>query len=270
MASATSCEPSSWTPARPSATAGIAPGSPPPSTTPYGDRLVGVPPAASSSATVGEPRPGHERDARRRVVGGEQRLELARVVERLGQRVDDPARVGVGDGEVAVQVGVTVGRDLSRPRRGVMPAHLAQDGVDQSGRAAADAGAHEVDARRDRGMVGHPHREQLVDAQAQHVAYLGLELGLGEAGVDDRVVEALHRMAPDASSVAKRGVASLEPVLARDLGQDEVGVGVVGPDRGEHVEGCLAGAVDARTSRFTHRRRTPWPGAWVPGGPTPR
>ena len=83
----------------------------------------------------GDPRPRHERDARRSVVGREQRLDLARVVECLGQRVDDPPRVGVGDGQVAVQVGVPVGRDLSRPRRGVTPAHLAQDGVDQPGRA---------------------------------------------------------------------------------------------------------------------------------------
>ncbi len=53
---ATSCDPSSCTPARPSATAGTAPGSPPePSCTAYGDRVDAVPPAATSSSTVQSP-----------------------------------------------------------------------------------------------------------------------------------------------------------------------------------------------------------------------
>ena len=64
---------------------------------------------------VREPGSGGERHPRGRVVGGEQGLEVGVVAQRLAQRIDDPARVGVRDGEVAVEVRGPVRRDLLDP-----------------------------------------------------------------------------------------------------------------------------------------------------------
>ena len=47
------------------------------------------------------------------------------------------------------------------------PAH---HGVGEPGRLVADPRAHELNRAVDRGMVGHPHREQLVGAEAERVA----------------------------------------------------------------------------------------------------
>ena len=60
------------------------------------------------------------------------------------------------------------------------------------------------------------------------------------------------RIAPDDSSVASARVAAGETVLAQDLRQHEVGVGVVGAHGRQHVEGSAAGLVD-RAVALTHR-----------------
>ena len=117
-------------------------------------------------------------------------------------------------------------------------------------------------------MVGHPHRQQLVGAEAQHVADLGLELRLGQARVDDRVVEALHPDRAGRQLGGERGVAALQPVLAEHLRQDEVGVRLVDPDGGEDVERRPPGPVD-RAAALTHRS-APGPASWGPWRPTRR
>ncbi len=199
---------------------------------------------------------GDQRDPRRGVVGLQQRVELLVAADgrgqRLPQRRDDPAGVGPGDGEVGVRVVLPVGGDLVDPPGEVAPADRAQDGVDQAGRSPADGGADEVDAGRDRSVVGDPHGEQLVRPQPQHVAHLRLEPRLGEAGVDHGVVQPVHPDRPGRQLGGQRGVATGEPVLAQDLRQHEVGVGVVGAHGREHVERRAAGLVD-RAAAVSHR-----------------
>ena len=152
-ATATSWEPSSWTPARPSATAATAPGSPESSVTAYGDSADAVPPAATSSSTVDSP--GR---ATRVTLGGalsaaEQVVELVgAVAERLGERRDDPARVRVRHGREADRVGGRVGGDPAHPAGQVVGGDLAQHRVHEAGRSLADLGPHQVDAGADRGV----------------------------------------------------------------------------------------------------------------------
>ena len=101
-------------------------------------------------------------------------------------------------------------------------------------------------------MVGHPHGEELVGPQAQHVAHLRLEARLGEAGVDHGVVQPVHPHRPGRELGGQRGVAAGEPVLSHDLREHEVGVGVVGAHGGQHVERRATGLVDRRPA-VTHR-----------------
>ena len=97
-ASATSCEPASCTPARPSRTAGTSPGSP--DVQHHGEgRDVSTRSGSTRPAVAAElldrrqPRPRHEGHPGPLVVGGEQRLELLGPVEGLGERVHDPGGV---------------------------------------------------------------------------------------------------------------------------------------------------------------------------------
>ena len=167
-----------------------------------------------------------------------------------------------------MEVARPVGCDLGDPVGGRAPADLAEHGVDQPGRTTTDALVDEVDARRDRGVVGHPHGQQLVGAEPQHVTHLDLELRLRQARVDHRVVEPLHPDRAGRQLGGQRGVATLEPVLAEHLWQHEVGVGPVGPHGGQDVEGRVPGAVD-RPAALTHRG-APAPASWGPWSPTRR
>ncbi len=187
-------------------------------------------------------RPRDEGDGRGCVVGGEQRIDLVRS-PRLGQggvqRVHDPLRVG--------EPGRAVGAELGEPGVEVMRRDPAQDGVDEPGRARADLGADQVDAGADRRVWGDPHPEQLVAAESEHVEDLGRGVGQRAvgAGGQDGVVGPLP---PDRAGCQLGGegrVAAAEAVLAEVVGQDEVGVGVLRPDRLQHLEGRPPGRVRA-------------------------
>ena len=231
--SATSCDPSSWTPARPSATAGIAPGSPPSRTVPYGDHGVGSP---GELVAVGPSGPRHQRDPGRLVVGGQQVVQLG-PADRVAQLLDDPLRVAVGDRREPRRRGQRIGGDPDDPLVEVVRGDLAQDGVGEAGRPGADPGPDQVHGRADRGVRRHPHREQLVDAEPQRVEHLGLHLAERpvHAGGEDRVVRAAPADRPRHQLGDERGVPAGQPVLAQDRGQHEVGVGVVDADGLEHV-----------------------------------
>ena len=269
IARATSCEPSSCTPARPSATAGMPAGSPPASTTPYGDRLVRVPPAASSSATSASP--GRAASVTR---GGA--LSAASSASSSASSAPS-ASASASTTQRGWECATARWPWRSRRRSGATSATqsaserlliLRSTALTSPDGPWPTLGADEVDAGRDRGVVGHPHRQQLVGAEPQHVAHLGLELRLGQAGVDDRVVEALHPDRAGRQLGGERGVATLEPVLAQHLRQHEVGVRLVDPHGGEDVEGRAPGAVD-RPAALTHRS-APAPASWGPWRPTPR
>ena len=246
-ASATSCEPSSCTPARPSATAGIAPGSPPPSSTAYGDCDEAVPPAPTSSSTVDQPGPGHQGDPRGGVVGGQQRVEVAvrppsasarASTTQRGWRVRDGGEAAAGPSGATSRTHSPSSRsDTRRSTALVKPAG-----------ALTHAGPDQVDGGADRGVRRHPHRQQLVGAQPQRVEHLGLDLRQRpvDAGGQHRVVRALPADRAADQLGGERRVAAGQPVLAQHVGQHQVRVGVLDPDRLEHVVRRGARRVDGR------------------------
>ena len=107
----------------------------------------------------------HERT---RVVGGQRGLEFSSslvVAERVGEGVDDPARVGVHDREVAARVVV----ERRRGRLRIL-GHPAHHGVGEAG-CPRRHGAHQVDGGGDRSPGRHPGAPQLVGAEPQRVAH---------------------------------------------------------------------------------------------------
>ena len=222
------------------------------------------------------------------VVGGEQLVQLA-LADGLAQLVDHPLRVAEGEGGVPGRRRAHVGGDLLDPLVEVALAHRAEHRVGEVAGAGVHPGPDQVDGGADRGVVRHPHRHQLVGAEPQRVEHLRLDLRQRpvDAGRQDRVVGAASPDRPRRQLGGERRVAPLELVVPDHGREDQVGVGVVDPDRLEHVE-CggarriehdLAGA--GRVSRWraplltpraglSHRRTpgTPWPGTWAPWSAT--
>ena len=140
-----------------------------------------------------------------------------------------------------------IGGDPLDPGLEVVLRHPAQHRVDQADRPGSRPRPGQVDRRRDRGVRADAHPQQLVGAQAQHVADPRLHGAAGEAGVDDRVVGALPAQGPRRELGREAGVTPGQPVLAECLRQDQVGVGVLGPDRPHDV-------VRRQPGRVSHRR----------------
>ena len=88
---ATSWEPSSWTPARPSATGPRAAGLPPGSSTAYGDQRPAVPPASAAAGAGDAARPGDERHPGRLSLSAASNASVS-VARGLRQRVVQQAR----------------------------------------------------------------------------------------------------------------------------------------------------------------------------------
>ena len=176
-ASATSWEPSSCTPARPSATAGTARGLPD-SSTAYGDMDEAVPPAPTSSSTDASP-------------GRATRVTLGAALSAASSASSSPSSPRARCSSSTTHRGGSAARRRSRPSatvgatRRTQPsrswAHLVEHRVDEPGGTAADAAPDQVHGRADRGVRGHPHGEQLVRAQAQRVEHVGVDLASGRS-----------------------------------------------------------------------------------------
>ncbi len=235
-ARATSCEPASCTPARPSRTAGIAPGSPDSRVTPSGDR-VGEPAELLDGRQAWS---GHQGHPRALVVGREQGLELVGPAEGTGQLDHDPRRVREPHGLRGVE--------QVHPRVQVALDDPAHQRVGEAGRLVADPLADQLDGAGDGGVVGHPHREHLVCTEPERVADGRVGWPPGEM-VDDRVVRPLAAERPADQLGDEGGVAALDPSLAQQLRQHQVGVGVVLADGPQHVVRRQPGCVDAAHAR---------------------
>ena len=109
-----------------------------------------------------------------------------------------------------------------------------------------DPRADQVDGGADRGVVGHPHRQQLVGADPQRVEHLRLDLRQRpvDAGRQDRVVGAAPPDRARGQLGGERRVAPLELVVPDRGREHQVGVRAVDPDRLEHVERGGAGRVE--------------------------
>ena len=124
---------------------------------------------------VGQAGKGGEGDPRPDVAGGQGSSGFWQAASRLltergAKRLDDPARVAAGRGQVADRVGGPVGGDDLEPF-GLGPgADAAQHRVDEPGGAHAHHILGQVHGRGDRGVAGHPGGQQLVGAQPQYLA----------------------------------------------------------------------------------------------------
>ena len=225
-ASATSWDPASCTPARPSRTAGIAPGSPDSSATPSGEtrRCAG---RRRSSSTVDNPGRATSVTRGRSLSAASNALELVGPGERPAELLDDPRGVGGPDRPSdASSRSIHASRSRSAIRRIsalVKPAGLWPTRSRTSSTVLVDGG-----------VVGHAHGQHLVGAEAERVADGGVGSPTGEM-VDDGVVRPLAAERPADQLGGERGVAALDPALAQELRQHQVGVGVVLADRPQHV-----------------------------------
>ena len=228
---------------------------------------------------------GHQRV---RVVGREQVVQLC-ATHRLGQLVDDPFGVAEGERGVPRRRAALVRRDPVDPLVEVVLAHRAQHRVDEVAGAGVHPRADQVDGGADRGVVGHPHRQQLVGADPQRVEHLRLDLRQRPvgAGRQDRVVGPASADGARGQLGGERRVAALELVVPDHRRQHQVGVGPVDADRLEDVERRGAGRVEddllasgrgrsrrppllSPRSRLSHRRGTSSPGTSAPWPATRR
>lgn len=148
--------------------------------------------------------------------------------QRLPQRLDHPDRVGVR-GRQRVQLVSGLLGQLSQPLLQVLLADPAQDGVDQARCAAAGRVGRQVYSRRDRGMGRHPHPQQLVGPQAQHVKDDTVELVQPaiHALSDDGVIPALQAQRPVGQRRRESRVAAVQPRRIQHRRQDQVGEATV-------------------------------------------
>ncbi len=259
-AMATSCEPSSWTPARPSATAWDGSGVARIQGDGVGREPSGVPARLLKLLDRGACGASHQHHLRRRVVGHEQGVEIAAGSQRVAQAADHPARMGVGHRREPDRVGGRVGCDPADPAVEIVRGHLAKHRVGETGRALADLLPDQIHGGADRGVRRHPHREQLVRPEAQRIEHLGLQLRPVETGGDDGVVGALATEGSRHQLSGERGVTTRQLVLAKHMGQHEVGIGVVETHRPQDVVRRGPG----RVAPPPHRRPT---SRTAPAGP---
>ena len=116
---------------------------------------------------------------------------------------------------MAQGIGGAVGCDGGDPRLKVMGGHPAQDRVDEAGRARSGDLPGQVHRRGDGRVRADPGREQLVRAQAEHVAHGRVDLvePAGAAGGDHGVVRGLPAQRPVAELGRQRGVAPGQPAF---------------------------------------------------------
>ena len=229
---------------------------------PTGEAGVGsAPSSASSSSRCAQPGPGDQGDARAAVVRGQQVVELVGPVPQAPRRARRPPSAGA-----------TARRRRSRPGRSTGSGATARTQVGRSwadtrrstaltrpagrGPTAGRVRSTDVDTA---AWVEHPHAEQLVGAEPQHGrARRGCEAGRrpvetgGEHGVV-RPLPAQRARRPARSRRRRRGRSS--PWARSRAGQQEVGVGVLGRDRAQHLEGRRAAGRRQRCAGVAAGRR---------------
>jgi hypothetical protein len=117
---------------------------------------------------------------------------------------------------------------LRDPRRQVLARHPAQHRVDERPGPLAHDRARQLDRRADRRVRRHAHRQQLVAAQPEQVEDRRVDRpeGAVDARTEHCVVRPATAQRPVTQLGGERGVAPVEPTLAQQAGQHEVGVGV--------------------------------------------
>ena len=209
--------------------------------------------------------PGRQVHQRAFVVAGQQGIQLSGVgAQCVGERLGDPARMGVDERGVPDRIGIRRWGQLVDPGLFVPCGDRAQHTVDEtrSRRIEFDAGL--LDGGGDRGVRVDPGAQQLVGAQPQQVQQHGVDaLGRAPGGVaDDGVEQAAGAAGAVGQFGGERRVAAGDSALAQQGGQRQIGVGVALRHRPQHVERRAAGRVE----RFATRRGSsaaPVAGHWA-------
>ena len=187
------------------------------------------------------------------VVAGEQRVELAGVrTERIGERLRDPARVGMHERPVPHRVRVGGRSELVDPGLLVAPADGAQHSIDETGSRRIEFDGGLLDGGGDGGVGFDAGAQQLVAAQPKQVKQHGVDaIGRAPCGVaDDGVEQAAGAAGAVGQLGGECGVAACDSSFAQQRGQCQVGVGVFFGHRAQHVERRASG----RIKRFSARR----------------
>src|SRR6266851_122579 len=181
------------------------------------------------------------------VAGGEGVLGLggAGLAERVADRVDDPARIAVPDGEVPGRVAGPVWGDDLDPGIQVTGGHAAQDRVDEARRAGAADVLGQVDRGRHGGVAADPGGQQLMRADPEHVAHRRVELVPVAARGQDGVVGAAAAQRAVGQFGGEGSVPAGQPALLEQGGQQQVSVGVPVRDRAQDVVGGAPGRIGA-------------------------
>ena len=115
-------------------------------------------------------RPGGQVHQRPLVVAGQHLPELTCAgAERIGERLRDPSRVGVHEGQVPDRVTRQRRREFGDPGRLVPAGDLAEHAVDETRTCRVEFDAGLLDGGGHRGMLLDPGSQQLVCAQPQQV-----------------------------------------------------------------------------------------------------
>ena len=90
-------------------------------------------------------------------------------------------------------------------------------------------------------MLGHSHTHELVGSQAQDVEHGRVDAlqRAVRAGGDHRIVAPLEPQGPVGQGGGEAGVAPIQVGGLQQLGQQEVGEGVIAANAGEHLQGHL-------------------------------
>ncbi len=166
--------------------------------------------------------------------------------ERVAERVDDPARIAVPDGQVTGRVPGPVRGDDLDPAVQVAGGHPAQDRVDEAGRPRAADVLGQVDGGRHGGVVTDPGGQQLVCAEPEHVAHRRVDLVPVAAGGQDGVIGAAAAQRAVGQFGGEGGVPAGDAALGEQGREQQVGVGVAVRDRAQDVIGGAPRRVGAR------------------------
>ena len=179
--------------------------------------------ASTASARRAAPRGWRGRAGRHSVTRGGSLSAASRAssssrgaAQRVAQLLDDPPRMAVGDRRRArTGRGHGVRRDRATQASRSLLGDLAQHRVGEAGRARRRPGPDQVDRGADRGVRGHPHRQQLVGAEPQRVEHLGLDLASGRSTQAARIASYVprRRSVPEASSVTNAASRPVEAVV---------------------------------------------------------
>ena len=155
----------------------------------------------------------------------------------LPQCLDDPLRMGLGARQGHRLIGGVPAQER-HPGIRVLVAEPAHDRVDEGGGSTPAGVGGQVNGGADGGVLSHPHPHELVGPQTQDIEHGRIDLlqvpvsARGNHGV----IASLKTQRPVGQSCGEAGITPIQLGGVQQLGQEEVGEGVVPAHAGEHLQ----------------------------------